>query len=122
MELHPTKCNICGGEVEYISNDKIYGRPFGSGYCYRCRKCGARVGTHRPRPKDALGLLANEEMREMKMKCHSIFDSHWHTKKQRKKCYKKLAEEMGIAVSNCHFGYFDIAQLNKAYEIIKGWC
>ena len=53
MNLQPTGCNICGGKVEYISNDKIYGRRYGSGYCYHCTKCGAYVGTHKSRPRIA---------------------------------------------------------------------
>jgi uncharacterized protein with PIN domain len=68
VNLQPTKCNLCGGRVEYISNAEIYGRIYGSGYCYRCRNCGAYVGTHERRPKEAFGILANEEMRKMKIK------------------------------------------------------
>ena len=56
--LRPTECNICGGEVEYIPNKQIYGKSYGSGFCYHCTNCGAYVGTHKPRPKDALGILA----------------------------------------------------------------
>ena len=47
--LYPKTCNICGGEVIYTTNDKIYGKRYGSGYCYLCTNCGAYVGTHRPR-------------------------------------------------------------------------
>lgn len=74
MDLHPKICNICGGKVIYVTNDRIYGKKYGSGYCYLCQNCGAYVGTHKPRPKEALGLLANRFMRETKMKCHEIFD------------------------------------------------
>lgn len=124
MNLHPTICNLCGGKVIYASNSLIYGREYGSGKMYLCTKCGAYVGTHKPRPKEALGLLADKEMRDMKMKCHALFDEKWKNQKNRrearKKAYKELAERLGISVDECHFGYFDMDMLNKAYGILKG--
>lgn len=75
--LRPTKCNLCGGNVIYTTNDRIYGKKYGSGYCYLCTACGAYVGTHRPRPKEALGILANERMKKGKRVCHEIFDKLW---------------------------------------------
>lgn len=121
MDLYPTICNLCGGKVIYTSNSVIYGREYGSGKCYLCTNCGAYVGTHKPRPKEALGLLANKEMREMKVKCHSLFDERWKSKKHksRRKAYEQLANQLKIPVSECHFGYFDMDMLNKAYEILR---
>ena len=89
MTLHPKICNLCGGDVEYISNEKVYGKKYGSGYCYHCTKCGAYVGTHKSRPKEAFGILANKEMRQMKMKCHDKFDALWETPTERRKLYKR---------------------------------
>lgn len=117
-KLRPTQCNICGGKVEYIPNKQIYGKPYGSGFCYHCCDCGAYVGTHRIRPKEAFGILSNDEMRKMKMKCHDIFDKMWNTPQQRKKCYAWLAKELNIKVEDCHFGYFDLNMLGKAYRIL----
>lgn len=125
VNLHPQKCNICGGTVIYTSNDKIYGKRYGSGYCYLCVHCGAYVGTHIPKPKTALGLLANEPMRKGKMHCHKIFDSFWKGKKNskiiREKLYSKLASELDIDVKYSHFGYFDLDMLRKAYRILLKW-
>ena len=117
-KLRPKICNICGGTVEYIQNKQIYGKPYGSGYCYYCTKCGAYVGTHRIRPIEAMGILANDEMRQMKIKCHDIFDSMWETCGQRKQLYKWLAKQLKIKVEDCHFGYFDMDMLNSAYKIL----
>lgn len=125
INIYPTKCNLCGGKVIYTQNDTIYGKRYGSGYCYLCTKCGAYVGTHKPRPKEALGLLADDRMRKGKMACHEKFDSFWKGKKNAKRkraaLYENLAEEMGIEVTNCHFGYFTLDELKKAYRIIRGW-
>lgn len=128
MNLHPTICNLCGGRVIFTSNTLVYGRSYGSGKCYYCTDCHAYVGTHVPRPKEALGILSNKEMRNWKMKCHHKFDSFWKdfpsSKKRhsaRNQAYKRLAEELGIPVEECHFGWFDLDMLKKAYQVLCNW-
>jgi len=103
IDLHPKKCNICGGLVIYTNNNLIYGKSYGSGKCYLCTQCGSYVGTHEPRPTEALGLLADSQMRTLKKKCHSIFDEFWNcgsNGKQRRylrnMAYKRLATMMRI--------------------------
>ena len=122
IDLHPKTCNLCGGAVEYTSNAVVYGKEYGSGMCYLCTNCRAYVGTHKPRPREALGLLADEPMRKGKMACHSLFDAMWKGKpkpqKKRRDLYSWLAEKMGIPVSECHFGWFDIQQLRRAHTIL----
>ncbi len=68
IDLRPTKCNLCGRAVVHISNAVIYGRKYGSGYCYLCTSCGAFVGTHVSHPEEALGILADENMRKAKIR------------------------------------------------------
>ena len=122
IDLHPTSCNICGGHVVFTSNAAIYGKEYGSGKCYLCKSCGAYTGTHKPRPREALGLLADGPMRKGKIACHDLFDAMWRGKpkaqKKRKDLYAWLADAMGIPVEECHFGYFDIHQLRHAYRIL----
>lgn len=126
VDLHPTICNICGGPVIFESNSKIYGREYGSGKMYYCTACGAYVGTHEPRPDEALGILGNKEMRDMKMQCHALFDEKWKNERSykkrhmaRRKAYQDLADNLGIPVEECHFGYFDMNMLQKAYAILN---
>lgn len=66
-------------------------------------------------------------MREMKMKCHELFDEQWKNEKTqakrriaRKKAYEDLAVKLNIPVEECHFGYFDMDMPNKACGILKG--
>lgn len=122
IDTHPTRCNICGGHVVFTSNATIYGKEYGSGKCYLCQSCGAYTGTHRPRPREALGLLADESMRKGKVLCHDLFDEMWKGKpkaqKKRKDLYAWLADQMDISFEECHFGYFDIDQLRQAYKLL----
>lgn len=118
----PTTCNLCGGNVVYVSNEEIYGQRYGSGYAYMCLSCGAYTGTHRHRPMDALGLLANKEMRRLKVKCHELFDKQWTTYDERCKMYKWLAKQLAIPIDCCHFGYFDTDMLYKALNVLQNEC
>ena len=118
INLHPTECNLCGGKVVFVSNAGIYGKEYGSGYCYWCTNCGAYVGTHKKWITKAFGILANAEMRKLKRACHTLFDGVWSNPKERKLCYEILAEQMGIPVEECHFGYFDTDKLKQAYTIL----
>lgn len=122
INTEPTVCNICSGRVIYTSNKILYGKQYGSGYCYYCTNCRAYVGTHKPRPKEAMGILANNEMREWKHKCHNIFDPIWqgHIVK-RYYLYRELAVALCLPVEECHFGYFDVDTLSKAYDIMLTW-
>lgn len=113
INLEPTKC-------------KVYGKEYGSGRIYYCTRCHAYVGTHKPRPREALGILANPEMRALKSQCHTLFDPLWKCKPTQKECFKErkaayrwLAEKMGIPRQECHFGYFNMDRLQQAYQILK---
>lgn len=123
VDPHPTTCNLCGGQVIYTSNERVYGRKYGSGYCYLCTCCGAYVGTHEPRPREALGLLADSRMRKGKIMCHALFDALWRGKpkarRKRDALYEWLAGQMGLPLADCHFGYFDLQQLRQAYQLLS---
>lgn len=116
----PTKCPYCNSEVIYTSNAAIYGRIYGNGRCYKCTSCDAYVGVHN-RSNIPLGRLANKELRELKKKCHSLFDPVWKLNKhlKREDAYACLAIKLGIPIHECHFGWFDGELLHKALEILR---
>lgn len=119
INLHPTTCNICGGEVVFTSNAEVYGgKTYGSGKCYLCKQCGAYVGTHKPRPDEAMGILADHDMRAMKRAAHELFDSRWSSPSERAKQYQWLADQLGIPPGMSHFGYFDKPMLRRAIELM----
>ena len=117
----PTKCNISGGSVEYLNMKDVGIRPFQSGKCYYCTACGAYVGTHQKRPKEALGILADSEGRKLRALCHSEFDLHWVSLSGKNKLYFRLSKALGIQSEMCHFGYMDNGMLRKAYKVMKSW-
>lgn len=125
INLRPSTCNLCKGMVIFTSNALIYGKEYGSGKMYYCTECKSFVGTHKDRPTIALGILANKEMRNLKQSCHDVFDRRWKNehsledrKFKRKLAYKNLANKLEIPVEYCHFGYFNIELLKKAYDIL----
>ena len=115
----PKVCPYCGHEVVLTSNAEIYGKPYGKyDKCYLCRNCRASVGTH---PNgDPLGILANKELKELKMKAHALFDPYWKERGwKRHTAYRKLSKAMGMSMEDCHFGHFDKDTLLKAISILE---
>ena len=115
----PKVCNLCGGEVSFVRNELIYGRPYGSGRAYLCSVCGAYVGTHANSPRTAMGLLADDEMRELRKQCHELFDMTWHDRKERSIRYMELARKMDMNSADCHFAWMDKSDLKRALSLLK---
>ena len=117
-EKYPQKCPFCNSPVVYTSNAEIYGKEYGNGKCYICKKCKAYTGVHN-NTNIALGILANKEMRNLKIQCHTIFDKLWKNSKERNELYYKLSNLMNIEREHCHFGHFDLQELRQALNILK---
>lgn len=114
------KCNLCDSDqIRFASNSEIYGREYGNGMCFICDGCGGFVGCHDD--GRSLGIIANQEMRELKKKCHALFDPLWKTRKvlKRSDAYYKLSRQLGIKMKDCHFGHFDTDMLNKSLSIMS---
>ena len=115
----PESCNRCGSNFVVIANNsEIYGRPYGKWpWIYICQDCEARVGMH-PFTNIPLGTLADLETREARKSAKSAFyvlknKQDWN----RSQAYYWLAERIGIDVSECHFGWFEVDRCNKAKDI-----
>ncbi len=123
INTRPTDCNCCGGKntVVFTAMADRGIKPFESGYCYYCDNCGAYVGTHKGRTKDALGILSDGKTRALRALCHEEFNKHFMMRSSKNILYYKLATEMDIPYENCHFGYMKQAELEKALEIMRGW-
>lgn len=121
FDAYPRICNICGEKVEYKKMKDVGIRPYQSGWCYFCISCKAYVGTHKYRPKEALGLLANSRTRKLRVLCHEEFDKHWYTLAGRNRAYYRLSQELGIKSENCHFAHMQEDMLIDALNIMKNW-
>lgn len=104
-----------------------------AGYPYRgdygptwtCTPCLAWVGCH-PGTENALGGLANAELRVAKQAAHAAFDPLWERKMKRDHCsksharnagYRWLAEQLGIPIKKCHIGYMNLDECKRVVEI-----
>ncbi|MNP36420.1 hypothetical protein D3C76_1298080 [compost metagenome] len=120
----PTSCPYCSSSVVFTSNAEVYGKEYGNGRCYKCTSCDAYVGVHTG-TDIPLGRLANRELRELKKKCHTLFDPVWKLNKniKREQAYGRLANVLGIPHAECHFGWFDREMLHRSLEILQqpGW-
>ena len=112
----PKFCNLCGGKVRFNRYDREKSR---SGFVYYCTQCHAWVSTSPRNPREALGELANKEMRKRRRELHQWFDKLWKGHSEREMYYDKLAAELGK--SECHFSQMSMKELEKAEKIVKKW-
>lgn len=106
------------------------GYPYQSDYgpVWACIPCVAWVGCHKG-TTNALGGLANAELRTWKMKAHAAFDPLWQGKIRRDSCskskarkagYKWLSKQLGIPFDQTHIGYMNVEECKKTVEICTG--
>jgi hypothetical protein len=119
-------CDYCLKPAELIRFGEAgypYRKDYGPVWC--CQPCGAWCGCH-DGTENALGRLANAELRAAKMKAHAAFDPLWKTKMDREKCsksharksgYRWLAKQLAIPYKQCHIGMFDVEQCLHVVEI-----
>ena len=111
----PTQCPKCNGKVACVTNELVYGRELGEyPWIYICTKCDMYTGLH-PWTNIPVGTLADKPTREARKKGKKPFNLMVDNL-GRKKAYKTLANLMGIPTSECHFGWFDVAQCVHAQE------
>lgn len=122
-------CPYCGNPTEYVDSSVIYGRSYGM--IYLCRDCKAYVGVHKGTDQ-ALGRLANAELREAKKEAHFYFDQiaktnlinkiwkkHIPDTSNRNKAYLWLSNQLDIPRELCHIGMFDAEDCKRVVELCK---
>lgn len=111
------KCPFCGKSAKWVENKEIYGKNYGKSYmCWLYKPCNAYVGCHQ-NTKNPLGTMANQELREWRMKTHAVFDPLWKTgKMSRKSAYKLLKEKLGREI---HIGESDIETCQSIIKQLK---
>lgn len=64
--------------------------------------------------------MANEELRQLRMKCHRVFDVKWKSGKMtRNKAYKWLQNKMNLSSEDAHIGRFNKTQCIQLLKILK---
>lgn len=114
-------CNYCKATAALVTGATIYPhRPdLHEKFFYLCPPCSAYVGCH-PGTTNALGRLANEELRIAKTRAHAAFDPIWKSRQMKRgSAYKWLAGELGIHPNDCHIGMFSIETCNQVIEICQ---
>lgn len=119
-------CRYCEQEAQLLNLGDI-GYPYQVDYgsMYVCIPCKAWVGCHEG-TTNALGGLANAELRKAKMAAHAAFDPLWQGKIRRDKCskskarkagYKWLSEQLGIPYEKTHIGMMSLDECKKVVEV-----
>ncbi|NIA02348.1 MAG: hypothetical protein GWP15_03115 [Nitrospirae bacterium] len=110
-------CPYCKGKTELIDSVKVYGRSYGM--MYMCWGCKAYVGTHKG-TKNALGRLANKELRKWKNRAHAEFDKLWEGKMgKRSKAYRWLSNKLKIPHIYTHIGMFGVKTCKRVVIEVK---
>jgi hypothetical protein len=102
--------------VKLVSNSVVYkGREYGDWpYMYDCRLCDAYVGLH-PDTDIPLGTMAVKALREARKSSKAVFIKMYESKTwTRKTAYAWLAKELGIDAGECHFGWFNELDCQRA--------
>lgn len=120
--LRPKRCPYCSGKVVLASASYVYpGNPnLSKNKVYVCTNfptCSSYVGVHKG-TKNALGHIADEQLRRLKMEAHNIFDIIWkHGDKTRPGAYSWLARTLKIPMELCHIGYFTAPQCELVIKV-----
>ena len=68
------------------------------------------------------GSLANPYLRDLRAKCHAIFDTLWYGSRaqfDRATAYQGLAMAMNKTLDNAHFGKFREEECQKAIQLVE---
>lgn len=129
--MKPSKtCRYCEQSAKLILSGED-GYPYRTDYgpVWLCAPCGAYVGCHKG-TTNALGGLANAELREWKMKAHAAFDPLWQAKIRRDGCSKSkarkagylwLSGQLGIPPKLTHIGYMSVEECKRVVEVCERW-
>lgn len=119
-------CRYCSNPavlVQFGDGGYPYSQDFGP--MWTCGPCKAWCGCH-PGTENALGGLANAELRRAKQAAHAAFDPLWQRKVTRDQCtkskarkagYRWLSEQMGIPYKQTHIGFFNLDECRRVVEI-----
>lgn len=118
----PDTCRYCGGDVELVDDEFVYGESYGS-KLFVCLNCHARVGTH-DHNLAPLGVLADAELRRWRGVAHAAFDPlHERTSRGRNQTYDEVfGEGLGFPEHKRHIAMLDLEEVKRvvAWLMMRG--
>ncbi len=117
-------CPYCNSPSLEVTGDEIYGPGRGYGHI-KMFKCSSSCDAYSTSKWEhglrvSTGSLANKELRELRKKCHQLFDVQWkgkpNEKLARRKCYAWLQEFTKLPEELAHFGMFNVEQCRQIIE------
>lgn len=122
MKLYCCECKqdtnaiLTDGKEIYSHREDLYNLPF-----WKCPTCNNYVGCHH-KTKDRtkpLGVIPNQEIRNIRSKIHSILDPIWKSKKMtRKELYKKISNKIDKQFHTANIQSIEEGQ--NILDIIRG--
>ncbi len=111
-------CPYCNSPSLEVTGDEIYGLGRGYGHIkmFKCSgTCDAYSGSKLEYGvRVSMGSLANKQLRELRKKCHKLFDAQWkgkpNEKLARRKCYVWLQSFTNLPDELAHIGMFNVEQ------------
>lgn len=95
----------CKQPTRFVDSQVVY-KWQSYGMIYHCAPCEAYVGVHKG-TDEALGRLANYELREWKSNAHFWFDKIWRKEyMSRSEAYLWLSQKLNIPLEYTHIGMF----------------
>jgi hypothetical protein len=115
--MHGKICAYCSQPTQFVDSKLIYGISYGM--IYLCEPCDAYVGVHKG-TEDALGRVANKELRAWKKLAHKHFDEIWKkTNLSRSEAYKWLSEKLDMPADFTHIGMFNVETCKEVIRLSK---
>lgn len=110
------RCPYCGAAMTLRPATDIYKDYFGDGQLYVCNqypKCNTYVGTH-PGTREPLGIPANGDLRNLRIRAHRTFDQIWQTGiMTRDQAYRWMADSFCLKLKDAHIGCYSEYQCKE---------
>lgn len=129
-------CPYCTNKAELVKGIVVYPHipELKEKNFWYCKDCDAFIGCHAPnkgnnfRDDVPFGRMSNKELREIKIKVHTLFSNLWKAvakrnnrvnKQIKQEAYIWLAGEMNISKYDCRIGQFSLEQCKEAIKIMS---
>ena len=70
---------------------------------------------------ECINNLYSKKIKDKRKECHQWFDKLWTNREQRIKLYSRLAQELGLSETQCHFATMSDTQLDQSLLLLKKW-